>query len=72
MRSNYLYGNARDLGYEDALGPELGLCVCSRNAFVESSLTKFLYKFLNELLKKTSPKAPYERILGSIWSSQMF
>ena len=21
MRSNYMYGNARDLGYDDALGP---------------------------------------------------
>ena len=51
------------IGYDDALGPQLGLCVCSRNAFVECSLRKFLYKFLNELLKKSSPKAPYERIL---------
>ena len=31
-----------------------------------------LYKFLNELLKKSSPKVPYERILWSIWSSQSF
>ena len=72
LRSNYLQGNARDLGYDDALGPQLGLCVCSRNAFVECSLRKFLYKFLNELLKKSSPKVPYERILSSTWSSQMF
>ena len=26
----------------------------------ECSLRKFLYKFLNELLKKSSPKVPYE------------
>ena len=63
MRHSYLQGNARDLSYDDALGPQLELCVCSRNAFVECSLRKFLYKFLNELLKKSSPKVPYERIL---------
>ena len=63
MRSNYLLGNARDLGYDDALGPQLGLCVCSRKSFVECPLRKLLYKFLNELLKKSSPKVPYERIL---------
>ena len=56
MRSNYLRGNARDLCYDDALGPQLGLCVCSQNAFVECSLRKFLYKFLNELLKKNLQK----------------
>ena len=49
---------------------KLGLCVCSLKAFVECWLRKFLYKFLNELLKKSSPKVPYERILWSIWSSQ--
>ena len=58
MRSNYLLGNARKLSYDDALGPELGFCLCSRNAFVECSLRKFLYQFLNELLKKHYPKVP--------------
>ena len=63
MRSNYFKGNARDLRYDGALGPQVGLCVCTRKACVECSLRKFLYKFLNELLKKSSPKVPYERIL---------
>ena len=63
MKSNYFQGNARDLSYDDALGPQQGLCVCSLKAFVECTLRKFPHKFLNELLKKSYPKVPYERIL---------
>ena len=63
MRPNYFKRNARDLSYDDALGPRLGLCVCSRKTFVECSLRKCPYKFLNEFLQESSPKVPYERIL---------
>ena len=51
---------------------KLGLCVCSLKAFVECWVRNFLYKFLNKLIKKSSPKVPYERLVWSIWSWQMF